>query len=81
MQHHGESLNSGEIYVVSLCSEKATSPPPKNNLLSNVKLFEKFKIFNDYFSMSETVYMTSGGVPGEDFDMENSILRVPGLKS
>ena len=30
---------------------------------------------------SETLYMTSGGVPGEDFDMENSMLRVPGLKS
>ena len=45
--------------------------PSKYNIRSAIQ--EKL------FSRSEPGYMTSGGVPGEDFGMQNSILRVPGL--
>ena len=30
-----------------------------------------------YYIRSEFGYMSSGGVPGEDFGMENSMLTVP----
>ena len=51
-----------------------------DNLSEKFNLLENDKRVESVFSRSEPVYMTSGGVPGEDFDMQNLILRVPGSK-